>query len=135
MRRAPLHVKHRLTAAPLQPSLRESQRVRSLPLVKGDTVVVERGDFAGIEGKVSEIDPVKLRIYIDGVTREKADGSSVRVPVHPSKVLIKSLKLDDEWRKKVLARRGGKPQARGKPERGRARRKTQRRTTRPSGAK
>lgn len=134
MLNAPLHLRHRLMAAPLQPSLRESQHVRSLPVVKGDTVVVERGDFAGIEGKVSEVDPVNFRIYVEGVTREKADGSSAQVPVHPSKVLIKSLKLDDEWRKTVLTRSGGKAPAKRKPEKGRVRKRA-RRASKPSGAK
>jgi len=134
MLNAPLHQRHRLMVAPLQPSLRESQHVRSLPVVKGDTVVVERGDFAGIEGKVSEVDPVNFRIYVEGVTTEKADGSNVQVPVHPSKVSIKSLKLDDEWRKRVLTRYGGKTPAERKPEKGRMRKRA-RRTSKPNGAK
>jgi len=45
------------------------------------------------------------RIYVEGVTREKVDGSTVLVPVHPSKVEIKRLKLDDKWRKKILDRK------------------------------
>jgi len=97
-------------------------------------VVVERGEFAGIEGKVSDVDPVNFRIFVDGVNREKADGSSVSVPLHPSKVSIKSLKLDDKWRRKVLERRGGAAGEKGKPKRGRGRRRT-RRARKPSGAK
>jgi hypothetical protein len=68
------------------------------------------------------------------VTTEKADGSNVQVPVHPSKVSIKSLKLDDEWRKRVLTRYGGKTPAERKPEKGRMRKRA-RRTSKPNGAK
>jgi ribosomal protein L24 len=61
-----------------------------------------RGDHRGLEGKVSRIDRQKYRIYLEGLTREKVDGTTIFVPVHPSKVMITHLNLDDKWRKKVL---------------------------------
>jgi large subunit ribosomal protein L24 len=66
-----------------------------------------RGDFKGFEGKVSRVDRRKYRLFVEGVTREKVDGSTVLIPIHPSKVMITHLNLDDKWRKEILKRKGG----------------------------
>ena len=102
---APDHKRHKHFGAHLSPELQASQKVKTLPVRSGDTVRVVRGDHKGFEGKVSRIDSNKYRIYIDGLTREKVDGSSIFVPVHPSKIVIKSLVLDDKWRKKIIERK------------------------------
>jgi hypothetical protein len=43
-------------------------------------------------------------IYIDKITREKANGQTVHIGIHPSKVQITKLKLDKN-RKELIARR------------------------------
>jgi len=102
---APDHIRYKHFAAPLAPELRKSYGTRSLPARSGDTVRVMRGDHKGFEGKVARVDRKKFRIYVEGLTREKVDGSTVFVPIHPSKVMITKLNLDDKWRKKILERR------------------------------
>jgi large subunit ribosomal protein L24 len=102
---APDHIRYKHFAAPLAPELRRSYGTRSLPVRSGDTVRVMRGDHKGFEGKVARVDRKKFRIYVEGLTREKVDGSTVFVPIHPSKVMITKLNLDDKWRKKILERR------------------------------
>jgi len=102
---APDHIRYKHFAAPLAPELRKSYGTRSLPVRSGDTVRVMRGDHKGFEGKVARVDRKKFRIYVEGLTREKVDGSTVFVPIHPSKVMITKLNLDDKWRKKILERR------------------------------
>jgi len=99
---APLHTRYRHFSAPLSPSLKTSHHVNSIPVRTGDTVRIMRGDKKGSEGKVTEVDRKKYRLFVEGVTREKVDGSAVLVPIHPSKVMITSLNLDDEWRRKAL---------------------------------
>ena len=37
------------------------------------------------------------------------DGSTVFVPIHPSKVMIIKLNLDDKWRRAILERRRSAP--------------------------
>jgi ribosomal protein L24 len=64
-----------------------------------------RGDHSGFEGKVSRIDLKRYRIFVEGLTREKVDGTNIFVAVHPSKVVIRSLNLDDKWRKAIVDRR------------------------------
>ncbi|MEM2122046.1 MAG: 50S ribosomal protein L24 [Candidatus Bathyarchaeia archaeon] len=102
--RAPMHRRARIMAANLSPELREKYGRRSFPVRVGDTVKIMRGDFSGIEGKVSEVDRISYRVYIDGVTREKASGDSVKVSIHPSNLMIMGLNLDDKWRVKALER-------------------------------
>ncbi|MCS7386266.1 MAG: 50S ribosomal protein L24 [archaeon GB-1867-005] len=100
--KAPLHKRHKLVSAPLSPELRAKYGRRSFPVRKGDTVLIMRGDYAGYEGKVLRVDLKKYRIHIEGVTRRKADGTIIYVPIHPSKVMITKLDLSDPRRKEAL---------------------------------
>jgi len=102
---APLHIRYKLLSAPLAPELREKYGFRSLPVRVGDKVQVLRGDFKGFEGKVLSVDRKKFRISIEGITREKVDGTTINVPIHPSKVMITELNLDDKWRRKIIERK------------------------------
>ena len=102
---APAHLRHKLMAAPLSNELAASRGAKTLPVRKGDTVRIQRGDNKGFEGKVSRVDTKQYRIYIEGLTREKVDGTNIFLPVHPSKVEIRNLNLDDNWRKEILGRK------------------------------
>jgi len=102
---APAHLRHKLMAAPLAPELISSKGAKTLPVRKGDTVRVVRGDHIGFEGKVNRVDLKRYRIFLEGLTREKVDGTNIFVSVHPSKVMIKNLKLDDKWRKATVERK------------------------------
>jgi len=99
---APSHVRHKSLSAPLSPSLKASHKVNSIPVRRGDTVRVIRGDRKGTEGKVTRVDQKTYRIFIEGITREKVDGTATPIPIHPSKVMITGLNLDDKWRKESL---------------------------------
>ncbi len=103
--KAPLHKRQKLVSAPLSRELREKYGVRTLPVRKGDKVRIMRGDFKGHEDKVVEVDLKRLALLIDGVTIEKADGTRVFRPIHPSNVMIIELNLEDDWRKKIIERR------------------------------
>jgi len=103
---APFHSRGHIFSAHLSSELRSSQNSRALPVRKGDTVRVLRGDYKGFEGKILRVDRKDYKIYVDGINREKADGSSIQVPIHPSKVEVIRLNLDDKWRDKILRRKG-----------------------------
>ena len=96
-------------SAKLSPELAEEYDVRSIPVREGDTVIVMRGTFRDVEGKVTRVHRKKTSIFVEGITKEKADGNTIFVPLHPSKVRITKLNLDDDWRKDILARRRVKP--------------------------
>jgi len=103
---APLNERYRRFSAPLSSKLKDSHGTGSVPVRNGDTVMIMRGDRKGSEGKVTQIDRKKYRIFVEGATREKVDGTTTFIPIHPSKVMITRLNLDDKWRKKILERKG-----------------------------
>ncbi len=102
--RASEHRRAKMAVAHLSPELKEKYGRRTFPVRAEDTVKIMRGDYSGIEGKVTEVDRPAYRVYIDGVTREKVSGENVKVPVHPSNLMIIKLYLDDKWRAKALDR-------------------------------
>jgi large subunit ribosomal protein L24 len=104
----PLHLKRKMLASHLSKVLREKYKKRSMPIRKGDEVLVMRGKFKGKTGKISRIDMKSLRVYIDGVSRKRTIGTEVQVPVYPSNLQITNLTLDDKRRVKILERKGVK---------------------------
>ena len=114
---APAHIRHRLMSAPLSSELAASRGAKTLPVRKGDTVRIMRGDNKGFEGKVSRVALKEYRIYMEGLTREKVDGTNIFLPIHPSKVQIRNLNLEDKWRKDILTRKkeAEKPEKEAKP--------------------
>jgi large subunit ribosomal protein L24 len=101
---APLHRRHKFLSARLSDELREEYGKKSIPVRKGDTVKIMRGDFVGHEGKVEKVSLKKGRIYVEGVTVRKADGTERFYPIHPSNVMITKLEMKDEERRKALER-------------------------------
>ncbi|MCU0859813.1 MAG: 50S ribosomal protein L24 [Thermoplasmata archaeon] len=101
---APLHRKHRMVSAHLDSALVSEYNVRSLPVRKGDTVRIIRGeqDLKKAEAKVAEVILKECKIIIETVTVPKADGTQKPRPVDPSDVVITKLDLTDPWRKKKL---------------------------------
>ena len=127
MYQASVSARYRRFSAPLSSKLKESHGTSSVPVRKGDTVMIMRGDRKSSEGKVTQVDRTNYRIFVEGVNREKVDGTSIPVPIHPSKVMITRLNLDDKWRKKILERKGVTEQkevAEEKPKKKEAKKKT-----------
>ncbi|KAI3451925.1 hypothetical protein Pfo_008590 [Paulownia fortunei] len=83
---APSSVRRVLMSAPLSGDLRSKYNVRSMPVRKDDEVQVVRGTYKGREGKVVQVYRKKWVIHIERITREKVNGSTVNVGIHPSKV-------------------------------------------------
>jgi large subunit ribosomal protein L24 len=85
--------------------LSEEYKTRTMGVISGDTVSIMRGNFKGVEGKVTKVNYKKNFINIEGVTVEKANGDTIFVPIPPSKVMISKFNLDDKRRKDILDRR------------------------------
>ena len=102
---APSGVRRVLLSAPLSKELRNKHKVRAVPVRKDDEVQVVRGSHKGKEGKVIAVYRKKWVIHIEKVTREKANGATVNIGIHPSKVVINKLKIDKD-RKALLDRKG-----------------------------
>lgn len=91
--------------------LNDFDQVRSIPIRKDDEVTVVRGSNKGREGKVTSVYRLKYVIHVERVSREKSNGQSVPLGIHPSKVVITKLKLDKD-REKILERVGKGREAR-----------------------
>ncbi|XP_074241835.1 large ribosomal subunit protein uL24-like [Saimiri boliviensis] len=101
---APSHIRRKMLSSLLSKELRQKYNVRAMPIRK-DEVQVVRGHYKGQQmGKVVQVYRKKYVIYIERVQREKANGTTVHVGIHPSKVVITRLKLDED-RKKILERK------------------------------
>lgn len=103
-RTSKIHEKHKLLHATLSEKLREKYGKRSARVRTGDKVRIMRGDFAGYEGKIIEVDMKTCRIKVDGATITKVNGTEVAIPIHPSNVMIIDFGEVDEVRKKILER-------------------------------
>ena len=107
---AEYHLRNRKMTAPLSDSLREKYGVRRLPVHKDDKVIVfkNKSEDEDIKGKVIRVLPQRYSIQIEGHSKEKADGTIVLFPIHPSNVVITSLNLRDKKRRAMIQRRSRK---------------------------
>uniref|UniRef100_T1KND3 KOW domain-containing protein n=2 Tax=Tetranychus urticae TaxID=32264 RepID=T1KND3_TETUR len=112
---APSHIRRRIMSSPLSKELRTKYGVRSMPIRKDDEVQVIRGHHKGSQvGKVVQCYRKKFVVHIERIQREKANGASVNIGIHPSKVVIVKLKMDRD-RKQIIERRAkGRELAEGK---------------------
>ena len=67
--------------------------------------MIVRGSNKGREGKVTSVYRLKYLIHIERVSREKSNGQSVPIGIHPSKVVVNKLKMDKD-RESILERVG-----------------------------
>lgn len=75
-----------------------------MPLRKGDRVRVMRGEFRKRSGKIVDVDVRGSLVFIEGVERVKRNGSKRLVPLHPSKVQVVDVDVEDKMRKQALER-------------------------------
>ncbi|MAG38425.1 50S ribosomal protein L24 [Candidatus Pacearchaeota archaeon] len=111
---APLHTRHKFLSANLSKALREKYGKRSLPLRKGDEVLVMRGSFKKKRAKVVSVSSKDLKVTLENIQRTKKDGTKISVNFSPSVLQIQDLILEDKERIKALNR--GKKGSETKPE-------------------
>ena len=99
---APLHERHKQVHATLSGDLREEFDRRRVRVNAGDTVEVMRGDYAGEEAEVVEVDLKDGVVHVEDVTLEKADGEEVPRPLDASNLRITDLDLEDDRREDRL---------------------------------
>ena len=86
----------------LSSELKEKYGKRSVRPRTGDSVRIVRGEFKGIEGKITGVDPSLGVVNVEGVTREKIKGGTSPVPISSSHVVLTSLTMEDKKRKAKL---------------------------------
>ena len=82
--------------------IKSKHGINSARIRKGDSVKIMRGEYKGVEGKVTGVFLNSGKITIEGVTREKIAGGTTSVQVHSSNVSITNLDLGDPLRKKRI---------------------------------
>ncbi|KAI7866826.1 translation protein SH3-like domain-containing protein [Spinellus fusiger] len=101
---APSSIRRKIMSAPLSKELKEKHSARSIPVRKDDEVLVVRGTYKGREGKIVQVYRKKWVIHIDRVTREKVNGATTPIGIHPSKVVVTKVKIDKS-RQAILDRK------------------------------
>lgn len=104
---APMHRRQNMVNASLSENLRDEYDRRSLPLRQGDTVEIMRGDFSGLTGEVTDVDLSSGKVFVDGIEKEKVDGTEVKVPLQPSNLKIIDAVMTDRRRVEIIERSGG----------------------------
>lgn len=108
------HELDKMLGAALADELREQYKKKTMRVVKGDSVMVVRGEYKGRGGKVEDVHTERGTLHIEGMQREKIRGGQVKVPIHASNVKITALNLEDKRRSNRL--QGVKPEAAQKKE-------------------
>ena len=95
---ATFQTKNKQIASPLSKQLSERYRKKSARILKGDTVKILRGEFKGVDGKISQVSIKNNGVAVEGTKKEKTKGEKFDVYTHASNVLITSLNTSDKWR-------------------------------------
>jgi len=88
--------------ATLADDLREEYGQRNVRVNVGDTVEVMRGDYAGEDGEVVDVDLRDAEVFVEDVTVEAADGEETPRPVDSSNLRVTDLDLEDDVRAERL---------------------------------
>lgn len=102
---APLNIRRKMMASNLSKGLRKKYGRRSFPIRKGDIIKIFRGKFKGKNGTVEFVNYKRYHLIVDGIFIKKKDGTKIPVKIHPSKVQITELNLDDNKRIKSLKKK------------------------------
>ncbi|KAG5647269.1 60S ribosomal protein L26B [Asterophora parasitica] len=101
---APSSIRRKIMSSALSKELRAKHNARSLPVRKDDEVRIVRGKYKGREGKVTQVYRKKWVIHVDRVQRDKSNGAAAPIGIHPSNVVITTIKLDKD-RRAILERK------------------------------
>ncbi|MFL2941499.1 MAG: 50S ribosomal protein L24 [Candidatus Poseidoniales archaeon] len=108
---APYHRRHREMAAPIDRGLRKRQMEKgfmypkSMSVRKGDRVMLVRGEGKSKSATiVAKVDRKARKIYVEGFTYFKSDGTELQRPIDPSNVVIINPDWADIRRRKLLTR-------------------------------
>ena len=108
---APYHRRHREMSSPIDKGLRERQLSRgfmyprAMPVKKGDRVMIVRGEGKSKSATaVSLVDRKARKVYVEGFTYYKSDGTELQRPIDASNLVIINPDWSDIRRRKILNR-------------------------------
>ena len=95
---ATLQTRSKQLGSALSKDLQKKYGKKSARAIEGDSITILRGEFKGVDGKISKISTQKTSVAIDGVKKEKTKGDKFDVYIHTSNLVITSLNTSDKWR-------------------------------------
>jgi len=98
MYQATFQTKSKQLGSTLSKDLQKKYGKRSVRVVEGDSVTILRGEFKGVDGKVSKISIAKTSVVIEGIKKEKTKGDKFDVHIHTSNLIVTSLNTGDKRR-------------------------------------
>ena len=108
---APYHRRHREMSSPIDKGLRERQLSRgfmyprAMPVKRGDRVMIVRGEGKSKSATaVSLVDRKARKVYVEGFTYFKSDGTELQRPIDASNLVIINPDWSDIRRRKILNR-------------------------------
>ena len=107
---ATLQTRSKQLGSALSKDLQKKYGKKSVRVIEGDNVTILRGEFKGVDGKISKISTQKSSVAIDGVKKEKTKGDKFDVYIHTSNLVITSLNSSDKWRMAKLEGKDPKKQ-------------------------
>ena len=112
---ATYQTKSKQLGSALSKDLHKKYGKRSVRVMEGDNVTIVRGEFKGVDGKVSKISIQKSSVAIEGIKKEKTKGDKFDVYIHTSNLLVTSLNSEDRWRIAKLEGKDPKKQPKKAP--------------------
>ncbi len=96
--RATYTTKSKQLGSALSKDLHKKYGKRSVRVIEGDSIKIVRGEFKGVDGKISKISTQKSSVSIEGIKKEKTKGDKFDVYIHTSNLVVTSLNTGDRWR-------------------------------------
>jgi len=96
--RATYQTKSKQLGSALSKNLHKKYGKRSVRVIEGDSVTIVRGEFKGVDGKISKISMQKSSVVIEGIKKEKSKGEKFDVYIHTSNLVVTSLNTGEKWR-------------------------------------
>ena len=105
--RATFHTRSKQLGSQLSDDLRKKYGKKSVRVIEGDSIKIVRGEFKGVDGKISKVSTKKSSVAIEGVKKEKTKGDKFDVYIHTSNLIVTGLNTNDKWR--IAKLEGKKP--------------------------
>ena len=105
--RATFHTRSKQLGSQLSDDLRKKYGKKSVRVIEGDSIKIVRGEFKGVDGKISKVFTKKSSVAVEGVKKEKTKGDKFDVYIHTSNLLVTGLNTEDKWR--IAKLEGKKP--------------------------
>src|SRR3972149_5783186 len=93
---ATFHTRSKQLGSQLSEDLRKKYGKKSVRVIEGDSIKIVRGEFKGVDGKISKVSTKKSSVAVEGVKKEKTKGDKFDVYIHTSNLLVTGLNTDDK---------------------------------------